>query len=105
MNQDTEINASQREAAIRKRVHRLAEFYRHLLTYLTFNLFFCTVAAVLVMMEIRFGKFMYFIAMMSVFGWGIGLLTHAVTVLPIWTIFSSEWEERKVKALMEQQQR
>ena len=97
--------AAERETAIRNRVHRLAEFYQHLLSYVLFNLLFCTIAAVMVMMEVRFGRFMYVAAVMSVLGWGIGLLTHAVTVLPIWNVFSSEWEERKVKALLEREQR
>ena len=31
----------------------------------------------------------------------IGLLMHGLSVLPFWSYFSQEWEEKKVKALME----
>ena len=36
-------------------------------------------------------------------GWGIGLLAHGITALPRWGLFSQEWEDRKVKELLERE--
>jgi len=91
----------QREIAIRRRVHRLAEFYRHLLAYgivigmlFAFNAFF-------VLSSDKPASWSSWWAFLPAFGWGIGLFFHAITVLPMWNLFSQDWEERKVKELME----
>ena len=33
-------------------------------------------------------------------GWGIGLLSHGLSVLPMWSFFSQDWEDKKVRELL-----
>ena len=93
--------ASEREIAIRKRVHRLAEFYRHLVSYVIVNLVLWVVNAAFIYFGDLPNRWYMWWAVWVTLGWGIGVLCHAVTVLPFWTLFSDEWEERKVRELMD----
>ena len=94
-----------REIAIRRRVHRIAEFYQHLLVYVGVNGLLWLVNAFTVYQSTKDIKWTSWWALWVTLGWGIGLLTHATTVLPIWSFFSPEWEERKVKELMERERK
>jgi hypothetical protein len=93
-----------REVAIRRRVHRLAEFYRHAAVF------------VIVMTLVWTANFMFWrywpgLTKSSVFaigflmsvGWAIGLLCHALTLMPVWTFLSQDWEDRKVRELVERE--
>lgn len=95
-NQDAEL----RESRIRQRVHRLAEFYQHLMAYVIFNTLFWLVVGVMYLNDAASLRFVFFIGLLSTIGWGIGVASHAITVLPFWKIFGKEWEDEKVKALM-----
>ena len=100
MNADNQVDAELREARIRQRVHRLAEFYQHLMAYLIFNTLFWTVVGVMYLNDSAPFKFFFWIVLFSTMGWGIGVLSHAIAVLPVWKIFGKDWEDEKVKALM-----
>lgn len=92
---------SERELNIRRRVHRLAEFYRHVFTYLIVNTCLWALNLAMLWGAPAQTKWFAFWAMWPTLGWGIGLLMHGLAVLPFWSYFSQEWEEKKVKALME----
>ncbi len=98
--------AVEREIAIRRRVHRLAEFYRHAAVFAIFMVVVWTANFILMQYWPAFKKsaFLAFGALMSI-GWGIGLACHAFTLLPVWTFLTQEWEDRKVRELIEQEQR
>ena len=97
-------NITEREIAIRRRVHRLAEFYRHALLFVVLiGAMWAINAWQIYANGYSFGSVRWysFWAIWPTAGWGIGLATHAVTVIPRWTFFSAEWEDRKVKELLE----
>lgn len=94
---NTEINNS-REAYLRRRVTRLAAFYRHALLY-----------AVIVsgLWVVYFSAKSFVLTdwwqgwlMGLTVGWGLSLLMHAFGVLPRMGLFSIDWEEKKVGELM-----
>ena len=91
----------QREIAIRRRVHRIAEFYRHLMVYVIIIGLLWIVNAFTINNGTLPTKWYSWWAIWPTLGWGIGLLTHGITALPVWGFFSEEWEDRKVKELME----
>jgi hypothetical protein len=95
--------ASSREIGIRRRVHRLAEFYQHLLIYTGVISLLWVVNAYTVYTAVQPGKGYAWWVIWPTLGWGIGLLIHALSVLPVWSLFSPEWEERKVKELMDRE--
>ena len=103
---DDELNLpgmSERELNIRRRVHRLAEFYRHASVYIIvigglwcFNLWS--------VWNVWDGtlphKWYSYWAIWPTLGWGIGLVTHGLSVLPVWSFFSQDWEDKKVRELL-----
>jgi hypothetical protein len=101
---DFPIGTSERERAIRRRVHQLAEFYRHAMIFAVVNLSLWAINAVQIYLSTQSIKWYSWWAIWPMLGWGIGLLTHGITVVPVWTVFSQEWEDRKVKQLMERDQ-
>lgn len=92
---------SEREIAIRRRVHRLAEFYRHVFVYVIVNACLWGVNLWMLWGTPAETKWYAYWAIWPTFGWGIGLISHGLSVLPSWSFFSQDWEDKKVKALME----
>ena len=94
-----------RELAIRRRVHRLAELYRHAVVFAIMMVPIWTANILLLYSLPSFAKNGFFVLgiLLSV-GWLIGLICHAVTVLPVWYFLTQEWEDRKVRELIESEQ-
>lgn len=85
-----------------KKVRALKGFYGHLAAYLVVNLlllFLYTRDEGLVAGLQDPGNYI------TAFFWGIGLLAHAASVFLPNMIFGREWEERKIKELMEKEKR
>ena len=91
---------SERGLSIRRRVHRLAEFYRHAIVYLIVNGGLWAFNAWAVFSSTSPIKWYSWWAIWPTLGWGIGVVTHGLSVLPFWSLFSQEWEDKKVKQLM-----
>ena len=87
------------EAAERK-VKRLKGFYTHLIVYLFVNIFIVFVNINNLEPGESYFKFENFF---TAFFWGIGLLSHGVSVFGHNLIFGKGWEERKIKELMEKE--
>lgn len=79
----------------KKRVEELKGFYGHLVSYIVVNVF---LAIINFFTTPEFWWFL-FIA----FFWGIGLVSHALSVFMKRGIFSKEWEEKKIKKYMEEE--
>ncbi len=94
----------EREITIRRRVHRIAEFYQHLLIYVLVIGLLTAVNAYTIYNGSQPSKWFSWWVMWPAMGWGIGVLTHGISVLSVWGFFSHEWEDRKVKELMEREQ-
>lgn len=91
---------SKRELAIRRRVHKLAEFYQHLFIY-------AMVMGALWVVNLwgMWGgelpaKWSAYWVIWPTMGWGIGVAIHALSMLPMWDLFSEDWEDRKVQELL-----
>jgi len=86
---------SERYLAAKKRVKEIKAFYIHATVYVFVNLF-------IMVQNLRKGVHWtdpnnYWIA----FFWGIGLLAHAISVFMPRFFLGKDWEERKIKELME----
>ena len=91
---------TERELTIRRRVHRLAEFYRHVFVYtIVIGGLWCINLWGFWDGGLPRNWYFYW-AVWPTFGWGIGLVTHGLSVLPVWSFFSQDWEDRKVKEML-----
>ncbi|WP_046757044.1 2TM domain-containing protein [Kordia jejudonensis] len=81
----------------RQHVEKLKEFYYNLMSY-------CLVIPFLIFINLRtVPQFHWF--WFPMFGWGIGLAFHAMSVYFEDGRFGKNWEERKIKEYMEQEER
>jgi hypothetical protein len=85
--------AERRERAVR-RVAAIRGFYTHLAVYVAVNIGLLIVNALT-------GPDWW--VQWVVFGWGIGIVAHALAVFGRASRFVREWEERKIKQLMAEQ--
>jgi len=76
-----------------KRVEEIKGFYSHLMTYALVNL------ALFILNLITSPSHFWFY--WPLFGWGIGVLAHAGSVFGPGRLWGAQWEERKIKELMD----
>jgi hypothetical protein len=88
------INSNEARKRAEKRVEALRGFYTHLLTY-------CLVNAGLFLINYfsGHGHWWFF---WPLFGWGIGLLCHGLSIFR-GGLWGEAWKERKIKELMEKE--
>jgi hypothetical protein len=80
-----------------KHVKEIKGFYIHLLCYVL-------IISLLVYLNLKYSpEHLWFIYPMA--GWGLGLIGHAIGVFGTNTLFSKNWEERKIKEFIEEEQR
>ena len=82
-----------RYKAAKSRVWQLRGFYTHLSTFIVVNLFLLAVN----LLTDRHSLWFYWVLL----GWGIGLAAHAIQVYAGGTWFGRDWEERKIRELMD----
>jgi 2TM domain len=99
------LDPQSREATIRKRVHKRAEFYRHAMTYVLVITGVWILNAVIVISSGKWDRSWAWWAIWPTLGWGIGLAVHAVATFSAFGFLSDEWEEKKVRELMDREQR
>ncbi|WP_242497097.1 2TM domain-containing protein [Flavobacterium petrolei] len=95
-----EFQPEDKYAAAQQEVKRLKGFYTHLIVYVAVNI-------LIVFINIRdldLGESYFKIEnFFTAFFWGIGIVAHGFSVfLPNW-IFGRNWEEKKIKELMEKE--
>ncbi len=78
-----------------EKVEKLKEFYQNLLSY-------CLVIPFLIFINLRFSPHFYWF-WFPAFGWGIGLIFHFLEVNSYSIFFGRNWEERKIKELMDKE--
>lgn len=86
----------------RKRVKSIAGFYKHLAVYVIINL------AMLAMKYFSLDEgeqFFEFSTFSTAFFWGIGLVFHALSVFGVGSFLGSDWEERKIREIMERERK
>ncbi|MXN89881.1 histidine kinase [Flavobacterium sp. Sd200] len=89
-----------RDMAVKK-VKAIKGFYKHLLAYIIVN-------AVMIIMKVADlepgERFLEFNTFSTAFFWGIGLALHAFNTFGTDFIFGNNWEERKIRKLMDNEQ-
>jgi len=93
---------SREEAYLRakKRVDKLVGFYWHLAIYLAVNIFLWVMILYNLDPDESFWTFGHFSTFIF---WGIGILFHGMGVFGKDHLFGKKWEERKIKELMEKE--
>tara|TARA_B110000902_G_scaffold79257_1_gene94317 strand:- start:797 stop:1093 length:297 start_codon:yes stop_codon:yes gene_type:complete len=86
----------QRYKKAQKRVKNIKGFYTHLTIY-------CLVISVLIFINLKFEPHFHWF-WFSALGWGIGLFSHWFRVFGFNLFgFGQNWEEKKIKQIMEKQ--
>ncbi|MBL4740707.1 MAG: 2TM domain-containing protein [Sneathiella sp.] len=76
----------------KKKVRNLRHFYKHLLTF----------SVVIVFLHIlNLMTSSYYWAIWPTLGWGVGISLHGIQLFDFSPFFGAEWEERKIKQIME----
>ena len=85
-------NEQARYYQAKKRVEELKGFYGNLIAYVIFNGFFLVLNLITSPNELWF--------FWPLIGWGIGVLFHGMRVFNFNPFFNKNWEEQKIKELM-----
>lgn len=85
-----------------KRVKKISGFYKHLIVYLIINAVHITMKAV---NPDKGEEFFTFSTFSLAFFWGIGLLMHALSTFGPGAVLGSDWEERKIREIMDREKR
>ena len=81
-----------------RRVKRIKGFYTHALVYLVINV----MIVIINIQNLDEGEsYFQWHNFITAFFWGIGLLSHGLSVFLPGMILGNNWEERKIKQLME----
>lgn len=75
----------------RKKVEKLKGFYTHLMVYLMVN-------TVLLIINLTASR-EYLWVVWPMLGWGVGLLTHGLSIFGV-GLFGDEWEEEKIQEIL-----
>ncbi|BDB53535.1 2TM domain-containing protein [Flavobacterium ammonificans] len=83
-----------------KKVKKLKGFYTHALVYVVINI----MIVIANVQNLDPGEsYFQFKNFFTAFFWGIGLLAHAMGTFIPYFILGKDWEERKIKELMEKE--
>lgn len=81
----------------KKRVEELKSFYSHLFVYLAVN------AGLFLLNIITSPRHLWFY--WPLIGWGIGLSIHGLSVFGTQKLLGKDWEEKKIREIMEKEKR
>jgi hypothetical protein len=93
---ESTVEQSPEYQAARRQVQRLRGFYAHLAVYLAVN------AGLLVINLFTAPERLWVMGPLA--GWGIGVVIHGAAVFLRGRFFGNEWEDRKVRELLQRQQ-
>lgn len=78
----------------KERVDQLKKFYGNLTSYVV-------VITGLAVLNYYINEWRYMWFLWAAFGWGIGILFHAIGTFNLNPFFGRDWEERKIKEYMD----
>ncbi|WP_240675912.1 2TM domain-containing protein [Ammoniphilus sp. CFH 90114] len=87
---------SEKYIEAKKKVARIKSFYIHLIIYILVNALLFGID----MLDDSSNYWFYW----PLLGWGIGLTVHGLSVYALGGLFSREWEEKKIREIMEKDQ-
>lgn len=97
---DTNFIEKEKYERASKKVKRLKGFYTHLVVYIVVNI----MIVILNIHDLKPGESYFQWKNFITLGfWGIGLLAHAMSTFMPDIILGTNWEERKIKEIMEKQ--
>lgn len=92
---ETNFTEEERYYQAKKRVDQIKGFYGNLISYIIFNIFF------LVFNLVTSPNALWFY--WPLLWWGVGVFFHGMRVFGYYPFFSKDWEERKIKDLMDKE--
>lgn len=85
-----------------KRIKKIKGFYIHLLVYIVINIMIIVVN----IQNLETGEsYFQFKNFFTAFFWGIGIVSHALSVFGPDLFLGNDWEEKKIKELMDKEKR
>jgi len=87
------MDENKRYEKAKKRVEEIRSFYSHLFVYVVVNV------GLFLLNIITSPRSLWFYWVLI--GWGIGLAIHALNIFGTERILGKDWEEKKIKELME----
>lgn len=81
----------------KERVERIKKFYTSLISYVFFMLFLAAI-------NYWVDQWAYPWFLWAAFGWGIGLVFHAIKVFGLSPFLGKGWEERKIREFMNEEE-
>ena len=91
------MNEDKRYERAKKRVEEIKGFYTHLVVYVIVNIGIFFLNVITSPNELWF----YW----PLFGWGIGIIAHWISVFGLGGFLGKDWEERKTKQIMEKMEK
>lgn len=83
-----------------KRIKKIKGFYIHLLVYIVINIMIIAVN----IQNLETGEsYFQFKNFFTAFFWGIGIVSHALSVFGPDLFLGNDWEEKKIKELMDKE--
>ena len=92
-----ELNKESKYLRAKQRVEELKKFYGNLTSYVF------VIGLLAVINYLTFWEYKWFL--WAALGWGIGLFFHAVRTFRMNPFFNSQWEERKIREFMEEDEK
>lgn len=81
----------------KERVEELKRFYGNLTSYVL-------VISLLAIINYWTNGWSYMWFLWAAFGWGIGLIFHAIGTFNLNPFFGKDWEERKIREIMDEEE-
>ena len=78
-----------------KKVKEIRGFYEHLTVFISISI------ALIVINLMTSPEYLWFLWCLS--GWGIGVVMHGLKAFGLSPFFNKEWEERKIKEILEKE--
>ena len=88
-----DLNKETKYLRAKERVDNLKKFYGNLMSYII-------VIAFLAILNYWTDEWRYMWFLWVAFGWGIGIIFHAIRVFNLNPFFGKDWDERKIKEIM-----
>lgn len=93
-----DFNKEKKYLRAKERVETLKKFYGNLLSYVF-------VISFLAFINYWTNEWRYPWFLWAAFGWGIGIIFHAIGIFKLNPFFGKDWEERKIKEIMREDEK
>ncbi len=101
MNNQDNFEANEAYARAKTRVQKIKGFYTHLAVFVIVNIF---IVALISLSGGGFKSLLRFNTWSTAFFWGIGVAFHAFGVFGKQIIFNKDWEDRKMKQFLDEEE-